>query len=174
MNDVFDCLPIAAVVDSQIFCVHGGLSPKLGLIEHLFLEERQKDIEGGVIADLTWSDPEEVAKFVPNRRGNGQLFGPEQTRFFLRNNRLGDPGAGKNSIQHGFIARSHQVVQAGYTWTHRDDLVTVWSAPDYSYKTGNAACVMKVFMDRPVEFVMFDKDVNSNIKPVDLEISYFA
>jgi diadenosine tetraphosphatase ApaH/serine/threonine PP2A family protein phosphatase len=174
MNEIFDCLPIAAVIDSQIFCVHGGLSPEMGLIEHLIPEERQKDIEGGMIADLTWSDPGEVAKFAPSPRGIGRLFGPEQTRSFLRNNRLGDQGEDKNSVNHGFIARSHQVAQTGYTWMHRDDLVIVWSAPNYSYKAGNEACVMKVFMDRPVEFVKFDKDVNSHIQPVDLEISYFA
>jgi diadenosine tetraphosphatase ApaH/serine/threonine PP2A family protein phosphatase len=174
VNEVFDCLPVAAVVDRKIFCVHGGLSPAFGLIEQIYPIERKRDIDDGVIADLTWSDPEEVTKYVPNRRGNGQLFGPQQTRFFLRNNRLGDPDAKRDSVNHGFIARSHQLAQTGHTWMHNDDLVIVWSAPNYSYKSGNEACVMKVFPDKPVEFVMFDKDENSHIKPVDLEISYFA
>jgi diadenosine tetraphosphatase ApaH/serine/threonine PP2A family protein phosphatase len=174
MNDLFDLLPVAAVVDDTIFCVHGGLSPKLSLIEQIFPLERKREIDSGVIADLTWSDPEDVPRFMANRRGNGQLFGPEQTRIFLRSNRLGDPAAARDSPRHGFVARSHQLSMTGFTWMHNDNLVIVWSAPNYSYRSGNEAAVMKVFGDRPVEFVKFDKDPLSSVKPPEAEIEYFA
>ena len=31
--DVFDCLSLSALVDNQLFCVHGGLSPSIQKID---------------------------------------------------------------------------------------------------------------------------------------------
>lgn len=33
--EVFDTLPLAAVVDDQFFCVHGGISPNMDTIDDL-------------------------------------------------------------------------------------------------------------------------------------------
>jgi diadenosine tetraphosphatase ApaH/serine/threonine PP2A family protein phosphatase len=167
INATFDLLPIAAVVDDRIFCVHGGLTPRITYVGELSCITRQKEIDDGPLGDLTWSDPENVQRFMPNRRGKGQLFGPEQTKNFLHNNRF------KTESVHGFVARSHQLAQTGYQWSHNDCLVIVWSAPNYCYKSGNEACVMKVHNGEQ-EFVKFEKHVDSDKQPETNRIEYFA
>ena len=60
-TDCFNCLPIAALVESTIFCLHGGLSPDLDNLEQIKSLERPMDIpDSGLSSDLLWSDPDEV------------------------------------------------------------------------------------------------------------------
>lgn len=145
-NDTFDLLPIAALVDSDIFCVHGGLSPSLPLIERISLIERQQEIPtDGPFADLVWSDPEEKARtYRQNTRGAGFLFGKDQCSAFNRINRL------------RMVCRSHQLAMKGFEKYFGDSnkvpdwrLITVWSAPDYTYRSGNKASVLHVYDTEP-------------------------
>ena len=34
-TDLFDYLPLTALVDGQIFCLHGGLSPSIDTLDHI-------------------------------------------------------------------------------------------------------------------------------------------
>jgi serine/threonine-protein phosphatase PP1 catalytic subunit len=55
---MFNFMPLCAIINQQIICVHGGLSPELEEIEQL--NKLQKPLEifnQGIPTDLLWSDP---------------------------------------------------------------------------------------------------------------------
>ena len=57
---VFNYLPVAAIIENRIFCMHGGLSPDLDKMETVGLIFRPTDVpDTGILCDLLWSDPEE-------------------------------------------------------------------------------------------------------------------
>lgn len=132
-NDVFSLLPVSAIVENRIFCTHGGLSPNLSRVEQVCLLPRGGELpRAGPLADLTWSDPDDIDGWKPNTRGAGYLFGQKPTEEFCQNNKL------------DLVVRAHQLMMAGYEYKWNEKLVTVWSAPNYMYTSGNEAAVMKI------------------------------
>jgi serine/threonine-protein phosphatase PP1 catalytic subunit len=52
-SDCFNCLPVAALIDDKIICMHGGLSPKLNSLEDIARILRPTDVpEEGIIPFL--------------------------------------------------------------------------------------------------------------------------
>lgn len=145
-NEIFDMLPMAALINNKIYCVHGGLSPDIKLIDQLALIERRQDIpQNGPISDLCWSDPEEISGWGRNSRGAGFLYGTKPTREFLHNNKI------------DLIARAHQLMMNGFHYHfNSDQLVTVWSAPNYMYRAGNLASVLKIDDKYERNFITFE------------------
>jgi diadenosine tetraphosphatase ApaH/serine/threonine PP2A family protein phosphatase len=143
-NKMFDQLPIAAIVGERIFCVHGGLSPRAHHLAQIIACRRHRDVSvGGILADLTWSDPcTEMEGFCPNHRGCGQLFGEDTTKEFLETSGL------------TFICRAHQCVRSGYVWTHSNKVLTLFSAPNYCGQ-GNDGAIMTVESDGTQDFVTY-------------------
>ncbi|XP_068834713.1 serine/threonine-protein phosphatase 6 catalytic subunit isoform X1 [Capricornis sumatraensis] len=132
---VFDMLTVAALIDEQILCVHGGLSPDIKTLDQIRTIERNQEIpHKGAFCDLVWSDPEDVDTWAISPRGAGWLFGAKVTNEFVHINNL------------KLICRAHQLVHEGYKFMFDEKLVTVWSAPNYCYRCGNIASIM-VFKD---------------------------
>ena len=50
-TDLFDYLPLTAVVEDQIFCLHGGLSPSIDTLDHI----RQLDRVQEVCLEFIWT-----------------------------------------------------------------------------------------------------------------------
>lgn len=133
INETFEYLPIAAIIDQVTFCVHGGLSPFFAYMEQIHLFDRFCEITiEDKLSDLLWSDPEEGVDWETNPRGAGWLFGKEPVKEFFHLNDFTK------------IVRSHQLVMEGMKSYFDDMLVTIWSAPNYCYRCGNKATIMRI------------------------------
>ena len=131
--EIFDYLPLAALVDDQVFCVHGGLSPSIESLDQIKTIDRKQEVpHDGPMCDLMWSDPEEMQGWGVSPRGAGFLFGKDKVDEFNH----------KNNID--LIARAHQLVMEGYKEMFNKSLVTVWSAPNYCYRCGNIAAILEL------------------------------
>ena len=133
-TDMFNWLPIAALIDDKILCVHGGLSPDLENIEQLYDIVRPTDVpNSGLLCDILWSDPStEVDDWGQNERGISYIYSLTVIKKFLEQNNL------------DLICRAHQVVEDGYEFFGNRSLVTVFSAPDYCEEYNNCAAIMVV------------------------------
>ncbi len=133
-TDCFNCLPVAAIIDEKIFCCHGGLSPDLQSMEQIRRIMRPTDVpDQGLLCDLLWSDPDkDIQGWGENDRGVSFTFGGEVVAKFLHKHDL------------DLICRAHQVVEDGYEFFAKRQLVTLFSAPNYCGEFDNAGAMMSV------------------------------
>ncbi|AQK76280.1 hypothetical protein Zm00014a_008939 [Zea mays] len=98
-TDCFNCLPVSALIDEKILCMHGGLSPELNKLEQILNLSRPTDVpDTGLLCDLLWSDPSnEATGWAINDRGVSYTFGPDKVSEFLEKHDL------------DLICRAHQV-----------------------------------------------------------------
>lgn len=146
-TDVFDYFNVAALVEDKILCLHGGLSPDVGTLDQITEIDRVREVPpAGAFADLLWSDPEDVDTWAINPRGVGYYFGAKVATEFCHHNAI------------NLIARSHQLVLEGYKYHFADkSVVTVWSCPNYCYRSGNKAAIMQVNTELQQEFCVFEE-----------------
>lgn len=81
---LFDLFPLGALINKEILCIHGGLSPLIHSIDSIKEIDRKVEIpKEGPFCDLMWSDPdEEVKTWKRSSRGCGWLFGEKVTKEF--------------------------------------------------------------------------------------------
>ena len=86
-----------------------------------------------MLCDLLWSDPNnQILGWMENDRGISYVFGTDVVECFL--------------LRFGFdlICRAHQVVEEGYQFFGKKQLVTIFSAPNYCGEFNNAGAIMNV------------------------------
>ncbi|XP_072112644.1 protein phosphatase 3 catalytic subunit alpha isoform X3 [Mobula birostris] len=144
--DAFDCLPLAALMNQQFLCVHGGLSPEVNTLEDIKKLDRFKEPPAyGPMCDLLWSDPLEdfgneksQEHFTHNTvRGCSYFYSyPAVCEFLQHNNLLS-------------VIRAHEAQDAGYRMYRKSQttgfpsLITIFSAPNYLDVYNNKAAVLK-------------------------------
>jgi diadenosine tetraphosphatase ApaH/serine/threonine PP2A family protein phosphatase/Ca2+-binding EF-hand superfamily protein len=134
----FNVLPLCAVLNKEVFIVHGGLSRNrkitLRHINHIHrnieIPSKPRSTEEQIMQDLLWSDPMDEFGVQPNSRGAGCLFGPNITANFLKLNKFKT------------IIRSHELVDDGYDIKHDDQCYTLFSASNYCGDAGNEGAIM--------------------------------
>ena len=131
-TDLFNYLPVAAIIDDKILCMHGGLSPELKNLQNIENISRPTDIpDTGLLCDLLWSDPDkEVLEYDENDRGVSVILGEKIVEDFNKKNDL------------DLIIRAHQVVDEGYEFFANRQLITIFSAPNYCGEFDNSAGIM--------------------------------
>ncbi|EDO16109.1 hypothetical protein Kpol_1001p21 [Vanderwaltozyma polyspora DSM 70294] len=145
----FNCLPLAALMNEQYFCVHGGISPELQTLEDVNRINRFKEIPSrGLMCDLLWADPTEDYDddsqentqdiYVPNKvRGCSHAFTYRASCEFLKKTGLLS------------IIRAHEAQDAGYRMYKATkslgfpSLLTLFSAPNYLDTYKNKAAILK-------------------------------
>lgn len=143
--EAFDVMPIAAVIDKKIFCVHGGLSRGFMKLSDIAKIRRPLSLpESGPIADLLWSDPSyTVQEWGPSKRGNTFVWGQKVAHKFMEDNGL------------TMIVRAHQVVYEGYGFPFPSDksVVTLYSASTSANGAKNIAAYMVITPGAAPKFV---------------------
>lgn len=133
-TECFNCLPVAALIDEKILCMHGGLSPDLQNVDMIKEITRPTDVpDSGLLCDLLWSDPDpRISGWADSDRGVSCTFGADAVVEFMQKNDL------------DLICRGHQVVEDGYEFFASRRLVTVFSAPNYGGEFDNAGALLSV------------------------------
>jgi protein phosphatase len=154
INKVFKELPLAAIIDNNIFCSHGGIpryeggrDRRMELLKRLDFprfhtlytptaEPAQRAVFRQIAFDLVWSDPSDDDKnlndwgFGNNPRGEGtKTFGHQAVEQFLK----------ANNFQ--YILRAHQEKQAGLRISKHSKVVTIFSTSGYCGRPNGAGVV---------------------------------
>jgi len=132
--DVFNTFPVCGLIDEKIMCMHGGLSPEISNMDQVRRLVRPTDVpDTGIICDLLWADPDkDIAGWAENDRGVSFIFGPDVVTSFLQ------------KMDMDLVCRAHQVVEDGYEFFAKRQLITLFSAPNYCGEFDNAGAMMSI------------------------------
>ena len=140
-NEAFEYLPLVAIIDNQIVCIHGGISERTTcnfiMSLHSFPVEHTHALD-----DLVWSDPSDTILTInENIRGKGVRFGIMTLTHFL------------DSLGCNLLIRAHECVD-GFRYNLDDKVLTVFSTSNYG-SNNNSCGYCKIDSELNVECDLF-------------------
>ena len=123
---IYDSLPICAIIDNIILCLHGGIPQDLDILKKL-KDIRIKDskttlnLNSESIFQIMWNDPEsEILGYTESYRGPGiKSFGEDVFNEFMRFNKL------------KYLIRAHECFPEGFRWFFNKRLLSIFSSANY-------------------------------------------
>jgi protein phosphatase len=141
INVTFSWMPLVAVLSDNIFCVHGGISPRLTSLSQIREIKRPlTSYDSDYVADLVWSDPCADSKtYDDSVRGLGVRFGAAALQSFL------------TAMNMKTVFRAHQCVLPGVSRFGADQLFTIFSCSRYDGQD-NRCGLLLVNAELEIEF----------------------
>lgn len=144
----FDALPLAAVVNGQLFCVHGGICPGLKKPSDVNSFDRFTELpRKGLFCDLLWSDPADERCFN-STHGTGYLHNGQRGCSYRYSGKAVEEFLLKNDLL--TVIRGHEAQQEGYRFhnyeagqTEFPSVITLFSAPNYCDVYGNKGAIIR-------------------------------
>ena len=143
ITNLFNMMPISALINENILCMHGGLSKDLQNVDQINKILRPTEIpDEGLLCDLLWSDPNDTLTedFGSNERNVSVTFSKNFVKNFVEKNNL------------DLICRAHQVVEEGFEFFADMKLVTIFTAPNYMGEFDNNGGILEVGEDLLCKF----------------------
>ena len=156
-TEMFQYMPLAALIGDDIFCVHGGITPELDTLSVIDQIRRPVNVDDSEpVQHLLWADPSsEYVEFSPSHRGKGITFGSSAVEDFFK----------RTGMRR--IIRAHQCVEEGVEVSLGGACITVFSSSWYKLKLSNQAAILRVFSSTkmaPVKFPPLPKLARRNAR----------
>lgn len=151
-------MPLAAIIDSKIFCIHGGLSPDLETIEEINKIDRFVCIgKSDNIFGLMANSPVEYSywKFIYFYNiNNGWIQAPKgKAKYFLEE--VTERFKKKNKID--LIICGGQYMEDGFRFFHNNKLISLFSSPNF-LRNKNKGAIIEIDENMEKRFCVFNKN----------------
>lgn len=126
--ELYNSLPICAIINKKIFCVHGGIPQNIDFIHILKKIDKIKNIKKNPevskgVFQMIWNDPidnRQIPYFTNSFRGEGiKKYGYKAFEDFMER------------YDFKFLIRSHEVFPQGYQYFFNGRLLTIFSSNNY-------------------------------------------